>query len=663
MLQSIEVVGVELLPGSRHGLDGPTALVKIRWQGELPGPEFLLRLEERLAYGLRYLERIDWKYSRNENWLEFPSNIPVRPFPADFLVEPAPDPLSGLLAAGVTALQWACLVPVAAARVLRHEGHEIDLAVPYWLPQKLQAALTIVLEAAQAMVSSEASSATAGTEPSAGLEAMEQALEGTLGQDALEVDGFWMAWHAHQRGLPMARMDFGVVEIGHGRSRRRFFGSLQGGDAVASVQASNKLVIKRQLLRAGVPVPAYAVVENEEQALAVAQAMGWPVVLKPIDRSEGRGVTDNIWRPADLLRAYRQAREQTRKPLLMERHVEGDDHRLLVLDGEVIAAVGSRYVQVRGNGFQTLGQLIEQARGACSDPEEAALFAANKESRRLIDAQGLSLEDVVESGRVVQLRRRRNALPVGGSAVDELDDLHPELIQLAVRATTVLGVRLAGLDVISPDVSQPPLEAGAMVLELNPRPFLRTIRFSTRPRDIERRVFEASYPPGSGSVPVVLLDGSGTGDRLLEMLEQHLHEQGLLVGAWSSEGNARLGGEAVVWTAAEGSREAPGQLVLCDGRVEAALLNPTAQSWQKDGFPCSRCSIGVLLEGGPLREQGLLTEWLSMVQGPVVVVGDGGPLLEVVGSLVGERLLPVADEAAAVEAVLAQLGETAMPLG
>ena len=662
MLQSIEVVEVELLPGSRHGLDGPTALVKLRWQGELPGREPLRRLEERLAQGLRFQERLDWKFARYENWRDLPSNIPVRAFPGDFLVEPAPDPFSGLLAAGVTALQWGCLVPVLAARVLRHHGQEIDLAVPYWLPQKLEASLSIVLETSRAMLASEAATGTAGAHPFAKLEVMEDALAGVLGQDALEVDGFCMAWQALQRGLPMARMDFGVVEIGHGRSRRRFFGSLQGGDAVASVQASNKLVIKRQLLRAGVPVPAYAVVENEEQALAVAQAMGWPVVLKPIDRSQGQGVTANIWRPADLLRAYRQARDLTRKPLLMERHAEGDDHRLLVLDGEVVAAVGSRYVQVRGNGFQTLGQLIEQARSACSEPQEVARYKADRESRRLIDAQGLSLEEVVESGRVVQLRRRVNALPHGGSMVDELEDLHPELIQLAVRATTALGVRLAGLDVITPDVSQPPLEAGAVVLELNPRPLLRTIRVSPRPRDVDRRVFEASFSPGSGSVPVVLLDGSGAGDRLIETLEPLLRQQGLMVGSWSGAGGC-LGGQPVVWTPGEGSSEAQGQLVLGDGRVEVALLNLKARSWQEGGFPCSRCSVGVLLEGEVLQEQALLTEWLSMVQGPVVVAGEGGPLQELVGGLVGDRLVRVADAGAAMEAVLALLRESSWPGG
>jgi cyanophycin synthetase len=454
-------------------------------------------------------------------------------------------------------------------------------------------------------------------------------------------------------------MDFGVVEIGHGKKRRHFLGSLEGGNAVVAVQASNKLVIKRQLLRAGVPVPAYRVVTDENQALATAQAMGWPVVLKPIDQSQGRGVTANIWRAADLLRAYRKARSVSQNPLIVERHALGNDHRLLVVDGKVVAAVGFPYVEVRGNGFQTLGQLIELAKKACSDDEAAANYRSDKESRRLIDEQGLGLEDVVESGRVVQLRRRRNPPPLRGSIVDVLDDLHPDLKRLAVRATAAMGMGLAGLDVITPDVTQPPLASGAVVLELNPRPYLGSIRASPRSKDIDRQVFEASFPQGQDSIPIVLLDGSQSGDRLVTALENHLKDDAQVVGCWTSQGEVRVGGEEMVWLVGEESREAPGQLVLGDSRVEVALLNLSLPSWLADGHPCSGYSLGVLMEGEPLLEKGLLAEWLAVVKGPVVIVAGSQSLLGTVESLVGDRLVAVADEGAAVEAIRAALKKQA----
>jgi len=274
MLKSIEVVGIELLPGSRHGVDGPTALVQLHWDGDKPEQEQLQRLEELLAQGLQFQERLDWKYSGNPNWRELPSTMPVRSFPGDFLAEPSDDPLSALLAAGLTALQWGSLLPVAAARVLGHEGKGIQLAVPYWLPQKLEAALQILLAVTKSTLLSTPAKEAAQASTTDALNTMEAALEGNLGKEALELDGFYMAWQARKRGLPIVRMDFGVLEIGHGKGRRRFLGSLQGGDAVVAVQASNKLVIKRQMLRAGVPVPAYGVVADEQQALAAAQAMG-----------------------------------------------------------------------------------------------------------------------------------------------------------------------------------------------------------------------------------------------------------------------------------------------------------------------------------------------------------------------------------------------------
>ena len=660
MLKSIEVVGIELLPGSRHGVEGPTALVQFRWQGEGPEPDQLQRLEELLAQGLRFQERLDWKYTGLPHWRELSSTMPVRSFPGDFLTEPSSDRLSGLLAAGITALQWGSLLPVAAARVLGHGGHNIELAVPYWLPQKLEAALQILLAVTRSTLLATRATETEQDSMAAALGALEAGLEGSLGKEALELDGFYMAWQARKRGLPIARMDFGVLEIGHGKGRRRFLGSLQGGDAVVAVQASNKLVIKRQLLRAGVPVPAYGVVADEEQALAAAQAMGWPVVLKPIDQSRSLGVTANIWRAADLLRAYRKARTVSQNPLLLERHALGHDHRLLVVDGQVVAAVGFPYVEVRGNGFQTLGELIELAKNSCSDEETAANYRYDKESRRLIDEQGLALDDVVESGRVVQLRRLRNAPHLTGSTVDVLDTLHPDLARLAVRATAAMGMSLAGLDVITTDVAQPPLASGAMLLELNPRPFLNSIRASPRFRDIDQRVFEATFPPHHKSMPIVLMDGSPCGDRLVKALENQLHDEAQVVGSWTSQGEVRVGGEPMAWTVGEESREAPGQLVLGDGRVEVALLNLTTASWIADGHPCSSYSMGVLMEAEPLLEKDLLAEWLSVVKGTVLVVAGSAALQEAVRSQVGERMVAVEGEGAALKAAVAGLRELAI---
>lgn len=652
VVEAIEVVGLDLLPGSRHGLEGPTALVQLRWQGVMPTDDEARQLQEHLAGALWFQERMLWKRLKVPDWRDFRPAIPVRGFPDDFLLEPAPDVLSGLLAAGITALQWGASLPVGAARVVRHEGHQIDLAVPFYIPQLLESALEWTLTILRECTAWPGDP----TAQAERLEAREQGLEAAFCQQGLDEDSFSMAWLARQRGLPLVRLDFGVVEIGHGRSRRRFMGSLQGVDGVASVLASNKVVIKRQLLRAGLPVPAYAVVDNEDQVLAAAREMGWPVVLKPIDQSKSRGVTANVWRAPDLLRAYRMARTVSQKPLLLEKHVLGHDHRILVLDGEVVGAVTYSFVTVRGDGFQSLGQLIDRARAGCTDPQEAELYKQDRRSRTLIDQQGLALDDVVESGRIVRLRSKPGPPPGPNKQVSVLEDLHPDLAEMAVRAAGALGLRIAGVDVITSDASLPPLEAGARLLEVNPKPDLDVFRFLTPPQDIDRTVFESACPPGDGSIPVVLGDGSDACDRLLSGLEARLQQQGQVVGFWSGE-QGRVGGVTLPWVAGEGSREAPGQLVLSDERVDVALMNLTAESWLADGHPCSRSRVGVLLEGDGLLAQGLLPEWLMVAQGPVVVV-DGQPaLLEAVGTQVGDRLLAVAGEGEALETLLRLLDQ------
>lgn len=429
----IKLLTIDGLPGSRHGVEGPTAVLRWRWQGARPERQALMALQERLAHGLWFLERLAWNPRYYSNWRACRSSIPERPFPQAFLLGPAVSPLADLLAAGLTALQWGALMPVSSARVLSDDGEEMVVAVPYRLPQTLQAALTLLGEIAAAVMAVDAA------EPQDWRPALEQAIDASLGKRQLDEDGAWMAWQAWQRGLPVARIDFGVVEIGHGASRRRFLGSLSGMEAVVSVLASNKLATKRQLLRAGVPVPEHRLVQNEEEALAAAQELGWPVVLKPIDQSLARGVTANLWRVPDLLRAYRGARAVSQKPLLLERHAPGFDHRIVVLDGAVIAAMAQPFVTVRGDGFSSLQQLIDRARAACADPEAAACYGLDSDVRRRIDAQGLSLDDVVESRRVVRLRVVSGPPPFPSIWFDALDVLHPELAQLAIRAASVLG--------------------------------------------------------------------------------------------------------------------------------------------------------------------------------------------------------------------------------
>lgn len=668
MHESLTLLAIDALPGSRHGLEGPTALIRLRWLGPRPEEQALNRLQQRLAHALWCQERLDWKDSHHGDWRGLPAAIPERAFPDDFLLAPAPSRLSGLLAAGLTALQWGAFVPVVAARVLHDQGQEMALAVPYRLPTPLQLSLTLLIQiAAEVMAVSPDPPSAGDAEAAPGWrQRLEQHLAGGLLPAALDVDGFHMAWQARQRGLPLSRLDFGIVEIGHGTSRRRYTGSMLGLDGLATKLASNKVVIKRQLLRAGVPVPEHRLVQTDEEALLEAQELGWPVVLKPIDQSKSHGVTANIWRAVDLLRAYRKARSVSQQPLLLERQVSGHDHRLLVVDGQVVAQVTRRYIKVRGDGFSTLAQLIERARAACSDPAEAALYGQDGETRRLIDAQGLSLEEVVEPGRMVAWRRQVASASQSGFYRDLSDAVHPELAQLAVRSAAALGVRLAGVDVITTDPSLPPLQSGAMVLELNPRPWLRMFRSACPWRPIDRQVFEIGCPPGYRSIPVLLFDGSATGAELLIALEAVLEAKtapgAAVIGSWSggemvqSEGEAavsrprvRIAAEPVVWVSSEESREAPGDLVLSDSRVGLALLNLSPAGWLAQGFPCRRCHAGVLSAGETLLEQGLLAEWLAVVRGPVLVVGGSAALHAAVRQQVDERLQVVDDPLAALE--------------
>src|SRR5205085_965093 len=239
--------------------------------------------------------------------------------------------------------------------------------------------------------------------------------------------------------------------------------------------ACDKELTKRMLDEAGIPVPRGRVVDSGEEAVAAAEAIGYPVVLKPLNANHGKGVAINLGSGEEVERAFERAMDYS-DDVIIERYVAGRDHRVLVVNGEVVAVAERVPAHVIGDGRHTLQELIDlenknPMRGEGHEKALTKIFV-NEESLRLIGEQGLAPDSVPDEGRQVWLKYTAN-ISTGGTAVDRTDDIHYENIETARRAARIIGLDVAGVDMLTTDITRPLEETGGAVCEINAAPGFR----------------------------------------------------------------------------------------------------------------------------------------------------------------------------------------------
>lgn len=272
--------------------------------------------------------------------------------------------------------------------------------------------------------------------------------------------------------------------FGWGSRSDIFFMTASLADSVPGHQATwRKHIAKHLFQELGIPTPKWRLLAPEGDALRVAQEVGWPCVVKPVDRALGAGVTANISNPAELRTAVALARRMSRK-IIIEAHEAGDDHRLMVLDGRLIAAIRRKPPEVTGDGKRTIEQLIG-ALNEGRDGSRATGFLLPVKRDAELDAKlasrGLSMDSVLPDGTSLVLRSIAN-FSTGGSATDVTDRIHPQIRGLAELLAVSLGLRTAGIDYVTTDISRSNAEAGGGFIEVNAMPRLRLLMSDPRSR-------------------------------------------------------------------------------------------------------------------------------------------------------------------------------------
>lgn len=386
------------------------------------------------------------------------------------------------------------------------------------------------------------------------------------------------------------------VQIGWGANAERFDLAVTGRTSwMALAMSKNKRKANMMLAGAGLPVPHGIVAENAEQAQSAAAALGWPVVIKPLSQDGAVGVVPGIRDDTRLREAFDEAARWSPDGVLVERHCPGDDYRLLVVRGTVIQVARRTPAQVVGDGISTVRGLVDQIN---QDPrrgtERYSLLRAVVLDAEVLDCladQGLGPDSVPPAGQSVRLSRTAN-IGTGGTSQDVTGIAHPDNIALAERAARIIGLDIAGVDFLCPDISRSWHEVGGVICEINGQPGFRPHWLADPSRDINGEVLDILFAGRSARIPTAAITGTNGKTTTSEMLYRIWTAAGKLTGVCTTA-VVRIGDQIVSTDNLSGQPGA--KLILNDPGVEAAVLEMPRKGLIYFGHHCDRYDVAALL--------------------------------------------------------------------
>jgi cyanophycin synthetase len=448
---------------------------------------------------------------------------------------------------------------------------------------------------------------------------------------------------ALRRDIPARRLNAGsLVQLGWGcRQKRIWTAETDDTPAIAETIAQDKQLTRRLLEAVGVPVPYGRPVRDADDAWATAEEIGMPVVIKPQFGNQGRGVATNLSTREQVLRAY-EASYAVSPHLVVEKHHDGADYRLLVVGGRLAAAALREPAHVVGDGHATITQLIDRVNEdpRRSDGHATALSWIKLDAIGLavLSEQGFAPDSVPPAGCRVLIRRNAN-LSTGGTATDVTDLVHPAVAAHAVDAARAVGLDIAGVDVVAKDVRRP-LDGQGVIVEVNAGPGLRMHLEPSAgtPRDVGAAVIDSLFPAGAtGRIPVVAITGTNGKTTTTRILAHLLRAAGRYVGMTCTDG-IYLDGRRTETRDCSGPQSA--RQVLLNPRVEVAVLETARGGILREGLGFDRCDVAIVTnigKGDHLGLRGIETlEELSRVKEVVVraVAPDGHAILNAADPLV-----------------------------
>ncbi len=403
---------------------------------------------------------------------------------------------------------------------------------------------------------------------------------------------------ARKRGIPVRRLDENsLLQLGYGSRSRLIEASLPDSTGCVAVDlAKNKPLVKKLLADHGIPVPEGCLVYSENDAVAMAKKIAYPVVIKPFDANQGRGVSTNINSEELLRTAYRLARQLAGR-VMLEKHITGKDYRLLVVGDKIAAAAERTPPYVTGDGIHTIEELValensNPLRG-WGHEKPMTRIALDGIAIELLGRSDLAINTVLPPGESVYLRQNGN-LSTGGYATDCTDIVHPANRLLAITAARIIGLEIAGIDLVCPDISQPVETSHGAVIEVNAAPGLRMHLF---PREgagvnVAAKIIDFMYPDETYSIPIVSITGTNGKTTVTRLVSHVLALTGKRVGMTCSSGTY-LGNTCISRGDNTGPRSARSLLYRQD--VDIAVLETARGGIVRHGLGYDLADVGVVL--------------------------------------------------------------------
>lgn len=403
---------------------------------------------------------------------------------------------------------------------------------------------------------------------------------------------------AESRDIPFIRLnDQSLVQLGYGVHQKRIQATTTSKTNMISVDiAGDKAATKKLLGDMGVPVPKGYEIRDEEDLERTVERVGFPVVIKPLDGNHGKGATVGINSLDDAKTAFAKAKEYSRW-VIVEKQLIGNDFRALVVNNQLIAVAERVPANVVGDGKSTIQQLIDKTN---KDPRRGyghenvlTQITIDQQTERLIKAKNYTLETVLPKDEILYLKTTAN-ISTGGTAIDRTDEVHPENVFLFERIARIIGLDVAGIDVIATNVAEPLHEIGGGIIEVNAAPGFRMHLAPSEGigRNVAEHVVDMLFPAGTPSrIPIFAITGTNGKTTTTRLIAHILRNSGKTVGFTTTDGTY-IGNNQIV--TGDNTGPVSAQLVLRDPTVEVAVLETARGGIIRAGLGFDHCDVAVV---------------------------------------------------------------------
>jgi cyanophycin synthetase len=403
---------------------------------------------------------------------------------------------------------------------------------------------------------------------------------------------------AVSRDIPWIRLGTNsLVQLGYGINQMRFQATITCKTSSIAVDiACNKEQTKKMLDAASIPVANGGICIDEDDLDDVIQKIGFPIVIKPLDGNHGKGASINVKTREDAVDGLAYAKKYSHR-VIVEKFITGHDFRVLIIDNKLVAAAKREPAHVKGDGKQTIQQLIEETN---KDPRRGyghenvlTQIDVDRDTTDLLEKLNYTLETVPKKGEVVYLKSTAN-LSTGGTSIDVTDMMHPENIFLCERISRVIGLDICGVDIMAENLTQPLKENGGCILEVNAAPGFRMHLAPSEglPRNVAAPVIDMLYPPGKPSrIPIIAVTGTNGKTTTTRLLAHIVKNNGFKVGFTTSDG---IYVQNHMMEKGDTTGPVSAEYILKDPTVEFAVLETASGGILRSGLGFSRCDIAII---------------------------------------------------------------------